>query len=79
MALEREMKAYNDNLANLIDKSGKFAVIKDDVIDGVFDTYSDALKAGYAKHKLEPFLVKQIAPAEGVMSFSRDYEFACQP
>ena len=79
MALEREMKTYSDHLVDLVAHAGKCVLIKGDVIDGTFDTYSDALKAGYEKHKLEPFLVKQIAPSERMMSFTRDYEFACLP
>lgn len=77
--LETEIKTYNDHLNELVANVGKFVLIKGTDVAGVFDTYSDALKAGYAKFKLEQFLVKQIAPGERVMSFSRNYEFACQP
>jgi hypothetical protein len=75
LALETELKTYADHLVELIPQAGKFVLIRGAEVVGTFDTYADALKAGYTKFQLEPFLVKQIAPAERVMSFSRDHEF----
>lgn len=74
--LERELNTYALNLPKLAAQSGKFALIKDSTVEGTFDTYEDALKVGYSKFKLEPFLVKQIAPAERILAFSRDLDFA---
>jgi hypothetical protein len=71
-ALENEIATYNRLLPELLPKQGKFVLIKGNDAAGTFDTYQDALSAGYAKFKLEPFLVKQIAPAERVAFFSRD-------
>lgn len=76
--LEKELKAYQKALPELTADEGKFVVIKDDEVAGVFDTYEDALKVGYSKFGLDPFLVKQISQGERILSFSRDYEFACQ-
>jgi hypothetical protein len=73
MALERELQTYQSKLAELItsDGEGKFALIHgDDVVD-VLGTYEDAIKEGYAKFKLEPFLVKQIQSMEHVQFISR--------
>ena len=72
MALERELKTYAGKLPELVAHSGKFVLIKDDEIVAIFDTYADALKTGYDRFKLDTFLVKQIAPEEHVLQFSRD-------
>ena len=71
MALERELKTYNDHLPEWKEHEGKFALIHgDDVID-FFTTYEDAIKVGYDKFKLEPFLVKQIQTVEVVQFITR--------
>jgi hypothetical protein len=71
-ALDKELATYNSKLPELQVHSGKFVVIKGDAVEGVFDTYGDALKFGYDRFKLEPFLVKQISSTEQVLQFSRD-------
>lgn len=71
MALERELSVYRAKLPELSADEGKFILIHgDDVVD-VFGTYEDAIKEGYAKFKLEPFLVKQIQTVEQVQFISR--------
>lgn len=47
---------------------GEFVVIRgDEVADGFFDTYTDALKAGLQKFGVQrPFLVKQVWITEPV-------------
>jgi len=76
--LDKEIETYNRLLPELIAQQGKFVLIKGDEQAGTFDSYQDALAAGYAKFKLEPFLVKQISPAEQVSYFSRDPALVCQ-
>lgn len=78
MALERELKTYAGKLPELVAHSGKFVLIKDDEIVAIFDTYADALKTGYDRFKLDTFLVKQIAPEEHVLQFSRDLMVECR-
>lgn len=75
--LDIELQTYRQQLPNLLDKIGKYAVIKGADLLGVYDSYEDALKFGYDKFKLEPFLVKRIAPAEQVAFFTRDFSQAC--
>ncbi len=75
--LDKELATYNSKLPELKVHSGKFVVIKDDSVEGVFDTYGDALKFGYDRFKLEPFLVKQISATEQVLQFSRDLSAVC--
>lgn len=63
MSFKLELDTYKDNLTNLlITNEGRFVVIKDDWILGVYDTYDDALDAGYFRFGVGPFLVKKIAP-----------------
>jgi hypothetical protein len=71
MALEREMKTYHEKLPELAADEGKFALIRGDELAGVFSSLEDALKAGYQKFGLEPFLVKQIHAIEQVQFISR--------
>ncbi len=72
MALEQEQKTYEQNVESLKGQEGKFVLIHGDQIVGVFDTYADALKAGYEQFKLLPFFVKQIRTVENVQFFTRD-------
>jgi hypothetical protein len=58
--LERELETYKKALPTLLDKQGKYVLIKGDAVAGVWGTYEDAIQEGYRLFKLEPFLVKQI-------------------
>lgn len=70
--LEREIATYNSKLSELLANTGRFVLIKDETVDGIFDTYSDGLKAAYAKYPEGHFLLKRIAPTETVAFFTRD-------
>lgn len=71
MALEKELETYKNKLPELKQHEGKFVLIKgEDVVD-TFATYEDAIKEGYQKFGLEPFLVKQIQSIEQVQVISR--------
>jgi len=74
--LEKELKTYEENLDSLKAEEGKFVLIKDDDID-VFETYEDAIKTGYQRYGLEPFLVKQIHAIEQVQFVTRLLDTAC--
>lgn len=68
-----ELRVYEAKKRELLAESaGKFAVIQGTEVAGVWDTYEDALRAGYERFKLAPFLVKQITPIEPVLNFTRD-------
>ena len=71
MALEKELETYKSKLPELMASAGKYALIHGDTVVDVFGTYEDAIKEGYAKFKLEPFLVKQIQSIEHVQFISR--------
>lgn len=74
---EKELATYYQKLPELLQHSGKYVMIKDAAIVGVFDSYRDAITAGYSKFKMDPFLVKQITPASEIYNFTRDLETAC--
>jgi hypothetical protein len=67
--LQKEIETYNANLPELLRSVGRFVLIKGDHIEGICDTYADAIKIGYERFKLAPFFVKQIAaPSKSVGS-----------
>jgi len=71
MALEKELQTYKNKLPELKKDEGKFVLIHgDDVID-TYSSYDDAIKEGYKKFHLEPFLVKQISSIEQIQFISR--------
>jgi hypothetical protein len=71
MALEKELETYQKKLPELTAQAGKFALIHGSDLVDVFGAYEDALKAGYSKFGLEPFLVKQIQATEQVQFITR--------
>jgi len=78
MALERELKTYEDSLHELLSDQGKYVLIHDSEINGIYETYDDALKIGYEKFGVEtPFLVKKISASEQVQFFTRELDVTC--
>ncbi len=71
MSLEKELETYKSKLPELLADEGKFVLICGDAIIGVYGTYEDAIKEGYSKFKLEPFLVKQIQSIEQAQFITR--------
>lgn len=71
MALEQELATYKTKLPELKGNEGKFVLIHGTEIAGTFTSYEDAIKEGYARFKLEPFLVKQIQVIEQVQFVTR--------
>lgn len=70
LALERELAAYKQKLPELREDEGKFALVHGDSVE-VYVSYEDAIKEGYAKFGLQPFLVKQIHVIEQPQFISR--------
>ena len=75
--LVREIATYHRLLPELLQQEGKFALIIGDDLIGVYGTYEDALKLGYERAKLGPFLVKKISGSETIAYFSRDLVPPC--
>lgn len=72
-SLEKELATYEREKDKLVlANDGKFVLIHGDAIAGVWDTYKDALTAGYSQFGLKPFLVKRIEGIERVLFFTRD-------
>jgi hypothetical protein len=72
MALEKELETYKRELPSLLKDEGKFVLIRDDEVEGSYDTYEDALKIGYGKFGLKDFMVKKIQANERPVFFTRD-------
>lgn len=71
MALEKELETYKAKLPELKEHEGKFALVHGNDFVDVYTSYEDAIKEGYSKFKLEPFLVKQIHATEQALFISR--------
>jgi len=69
--LGKELETYEARKSELLGKAkGKFALIKDDQVVGIFDTDLDAIHQGYDRFGNVPFLVKQIVELEVPMEFT---------
>ena len=72
MALEREMETYRKRLPELKrENEGRFVLIQGEQVVDIFTSYEDALKVGYEKLGLDPFLVKKIEAVEQAQLISR--------
>ncbi len=74
--LQAENEIYEREKAQLLaaEGAGKFVLIGGGAVQGAWEAYEDALKAGYERFGLEAdFLVKKIeSPVDGILFFSRD-------
>ena len=70
--LDQEIATYNRHLPALLGQQGKFVLIKGAKVAGTFDSYQDALTAGYQRFELSSFLVKQITPIDCCVPFTLD-------
>lgn len=71
MQLERELATYREKLPELVQHEGQYVLIHGDSVADVFATYQDALRQGYRRFGLEPFLVKQILSTERIHYVAR--------
>lgn len=78
MALEQELATFKRELPQLLNRSGRYVIIKGDKVLSTWDTYADALQEGYRLFLLEPFFVKKIQAVEPVHHFTRDVKPSCQ-
>jgi hypothetical protein len=62
--LEQEIETYNTNLSKWTEHEGEFVLIHEDKIVGFFSVYEEALRTGYEKFGIVPFLVKQVSRTE---------------
>lgn len=69
--LSKELQVFEEKLPENLEYVGKFALVSGDDFS-VFETYADALKIGYERYGLKPFLVKRILSVENIQYFTRD-------
>ena len=68
--LETELRAYEQHREHLLGTAeGKFVLIRNEEIVGVYDSKMDAIAQGYQKFGNVPFLVKQIVRIETPQNF----------
>lgn len=61
--LKKELDYYIENQAKLLEKhQGKFLVIKDQKVIGVYDTEISAYSETVKEHKLGTFLIQECQP-----------------
>ncbi len=65
------METYRRKLPELLADKGKFVVIHEDEVAGVFDGYEDALTVGYDRYGSAAFLVRKISETERTLYTSR--------
>lgn len=75
--LKEELETFHKALPSLLDRVGKYTLVKDRRIVSIWDTYKDAIQEGYKQFVLSSFLVKQIQPIEKIHRFTRNIEPAC--
>ena len=67
--LAEEMAAYLDQLPNLLrEHEGRYVLIRGTEVIGVFADRSQALREGYQRFGVVPFLVRQITASQPVVS-----------
>jgi hypothetical protein len=76
MALEREWEVFRKALPEWLadpEKKGMYALLANGQFDSVWPTLNEALKAGYERFGLTPFLAQHIAGSdEEAVYFSRN-------
>ncbi len=78
MALEVELATYRKNLPSLVDREGKFVLIRGQDIIGIYDTLDDAAREGYERIGLfTPFFISQIQADEKPIVLHRDIVPSC--
>jgi len=71
MPLNRELEVYRQHLHEWSEHEGRFVLIHRQEVVDFYTSYEDALKVGYDKFGLDPFLVKQVNVIERVQFVSR--------
>lgn len=77
--IQKSLETYEQNRQTLMSRGiGRYVLISGERIVGDWETYEDALKAGYDEFGIDgEFLVKKIqGPVDGIQFFTRDIK--CQ-
>lgn len=63
--LQREFNYYKQHQKELVEQySGKFLVIKDDIVQGAYNTEIEAYQEAQKKYELGTFLIQFVTPGE---------------
>ena len=69
--LDAELNAYEKNRDQLLGTAeGKFVLIQNSQVVGIYDSKMDAIAMGYQQFGNVPFLVKQIVKVEAPQNFT---------
>ena len=69
--LDAELKTYEKNRDQLLGTAeGKFVLIQNSQVVGIYDSKMDAIAMGYQQFGNVPFLVKQIVKVEAPQNFT---------
>ena len=72
MALDKEFKYYREHQQELVEKyNGKFVVIVDERVVGVFDSELEAYTEAKKEHQLGTFLIQKVSP--GTESYTQSF------
>ena len=71
VALQQDLDFYHEKLPEWGEHEGKYSLIHDRQLVDFYSSYDDAIKVGYSKFGLKPFLVKQVHALEQVQFISR--------
>ena len=70
MVLEKELETYKNNKEKLLkEANGKYVLIKDTEVIGVFESENDAINMGTIKFGNNPFLVKKISEVDETQTY----------
>ncbi len=71
-SLAKEMETYQEKLPSLLSngEEGKFVLIRETEVAGVFSSFEDGLRVGTEKFGTAPFMVKKIEARETVYTFT---------
>ena len=69
--LESEWRYFNEHRAEFLEQApGKYALIKGNMLVGMFDSEAGAIRKGYEKLGNVPFLVKQVTEVDIPLTFT---------
>ena len=69
--LETEWRYFNEHRADLFEQApGKYALIKGNILVGMFDSEAIAIRNGHERLGNVPFLVKQITEVDMPLTFT---------
>lgn len=73
LELEKELEVYRERLHEWESMEGKFVLICASEVVDFFDDYTDAVRAGYEKFGIIPFLVKKVSQQRPAHNITRLY------